>query len=130
MGLFAIEFFRMRLCKWGGSAVCFDLFFKRHTGHRDRHSFPTRRSSDLPRRAPARPGPPETRCAPGVRGISGRSSRRPHRDRKSTRLNSSHSSISYAVFCLKKKNSLPIIFNLIFSFFLTLLKDPTFYLLA
>src|SRR5689334_24755465 len=28
------------------------------------------------------------------------------RDRKSTRLNSSHSSISYAVFCLKKKNLL------------------------
>src|SRR5689334_23867739 len=28
---------------------------------------------------------------------------RNHRDRKSTRLNSSHSSISYAVFCLKKK---------------------------
>src|SRR5689334_24853712 len=27
----------------------------------------------------------------------------PHQDRKSTRLNSSHSSISYAVFCLKKK---------------------------
>src|SRR5438309_9361662 len=27
-----------------------------------------------------------------------------HRDRKSTRLNSSHSSISYAVFCLKKNN--------------------------
>src|SRR5699024_11675608 len=26
------------------------------------------------------------------------------RDRKSTRLNSSHVSISYAVFCLKKKN--------------------------
>src|SRR5438128_8075788 len=26
-------------------------------------------------------------------------------DRKSTRLNSSHGSISYAVFCLKKKNS-------------------------
>src|SRR5438309_5574851 len=26
-------------------------------------------------------------------------------DRKSTRLNSSHSSISYAVFCLKKKNN-------------------------
>src|SRR4051812_49666684 len=26
------------------------------------------------------------------------------RDRKSTRLNSSHMSISYAVFCLKKKN--------------------------
>src|SRR5689334_24849203 len=28
-------------------------------------------------------------------------------DRKSTRLNSSHSSISYAVFCLKKKNDHP-----------------------
>src|SRR5699024_12825893 len=28
------------------------------------------------------------------------------RDRKSTRLNSSHVSISYAVFCLKKKTSL------------------------
>src|SRR2546427_6425087 len=26
-----------------------------------------------------------------------------HKDRKSTRLNSSHSQISYAVFCLKKK---------------------------
>src|SRR3989475_5462357 len=29
-----------------------------------------------------------------------------HRDRKSTRLNSSHSQISYAVFCLKKKPDL------------------------
>src|SRR5438876_3459380 len=29
----------------------------------------------------------------------------PNRDRKSTRLNSSHPSISYAVFCLKKKTS-------------------------
>src|SRR3712207_8357245 len=28
----------------------------------------------------------------------------PARDRKSTRLNSSHANISYAVFCLKKKN--------------------------
>src|SRR5688572_32516716 len=28
---------------------------------------------------------------------------RSHQDRKSTRLNSSHSQISYAVFCLKKK---------------------------
>src|SRR2546430_8713342 len=33
---------------------------------------------------------------------NGRSS--PSADRKSTRLNSSHSQISYAVFCLKKKN--------------------------
>src|SRR2546430_13671365 len=28
------------------------------------------------------------------------------KDRKSTRLNSSHSQISYAVFCLKKKNTI------------------------
>src|SRR3712207_8912743 len=41
------------------------------------------------------------------------------RDRKSTRLNSSHANISYAVFCLKKKNThshhllfeLPIVLN-------------------
>src|SRR5882724_12913951 len=31
--------------------------------------------------------------------------RRVRRDRKSTRLNSSHLGISYAVFCLKKKNN-------------------------
>src|SRR3712207_8857481 len=30
-------------------------------------------------------------------------------DRKSTRLNSSHANISYAVFCLKKKNNKKII---------------------
>src|SRR3712207_7287421 len=30
------------------------------------------------------------------------------RDRKSTRLNSSHANISYAVFCLKKKKKHPI----------------------
>src|SRR5258705_10140685 len=30
------------------------------------------------------------------------------RDRKSTRLNSSHLGISYAVFCLKKKKNTPI----------------------
>src|SRR5438094_2078984 len=29
-------------------------------------------------------------------------------DRKSTRLNSSHRTISYAVFCLKKKTILPV----------------------
>src|SRR5476651_1593373 len=29
----------------------------------------------------------------------------PYTDRKSTRLNSSHANISYAVFCLKKKNN-------------------------
>src|SRR3712207_7345368 len=33
--------------------------------------------------------------------------RRARSDRKSTRLNSSHANISYAVFCLKKKKSSP-----------------------
>src|SRR3712207_8788513 len=32
-------------------------------------------------------------------------------DRKSTRLNSSHANISYAVFCLKKKNIFIIIYD-------------------
>src|SRR6185312_16802848 len=40
--------------------------------------------------------------APRRRGTACRM-RRPARDRKSTRLNSSHDQISYAVFCLKKK---------------------------
>src|SRR2546428_8065292 len=33
-------------------------------------------------------------------------------DRKSTRLNSSHDQISYAVFCLKKKNNAAILINI------------------
>src|SRR5215216_7238128 len=40
-------------------------------------------------------------------------SRLPARDRKSTRLNSSHQIISYAVFCLKKKKKKKIIHNYI-----------------
>src|SRR2546427_4179019 len=38
-----------------------------------------------------------------VHGAEHRRRRRCSADRKSTRLNSSHSQISYAVFCLKKK---------------------------
>src|SRR5258708_34653817 len=64
------------------------------------------RSRRLPRpRTAAR-----RRCAPARRCLSagrrGRARRRRGarpRDRKSTRLNSSHQIISYAVFCLKKK---------------------------
>src|SRR3712207_7592089 len=36
-------------------------------------------------------------------------------DRKSTRLNSSHANISYAVFCLKKKNNIYLNFLLAYS---------------
>src|SRR5438552_12716544 len=95
----------------------FFLFFFYSSGtHRDLHSFPTRRSSDLADAAFVG-GPDEEftgRCAailangkrcpnaslPGSRfcGVPGSDA-----DRKSTRLNSSHQIISYAVFCLKKK---------------------------
>src|SRR5215203_7090643 len=34
---------------------------------------------------------------------------RPAKDRKSTRLNSSHANISYAVFCLKKKKKIAVL---------------------
>src|SRR5438309_3263481 len=50
----------------------------------------------------------ETGCDDRARpddGPRGGRRRRGRRDRKSTRLNSSHSSISYAVFCLKKKKN-------------------------
>src|SRR5690606_41358094 len=90
------------------------------------HSFPTRRSSDLADHPgggePARKrdqilGTGRRRpsgCGNPRRGAGGVDSRRGERhtpgtggarlDRKSTRLNSSHVKISYAVFCLKKKN--------------------------
>src|SRR5215203_6501199 len=48
-------------------------------------------------RSPGRRLVPHPRAAPG--GRKGRQAG----DRKSTRLNSSHANISYAVFCLKKK---------------------------
>src|SRR5699024_12385333 len=96
---------------------------------RSLHSFPTRRSSDLVvcrlgggGRRVGRPAPVLGRargapsCAsppPGGHGRPATSSASPivnacayralPTDRKSTRLNSSHVSISYAVFCLKKK---------------------------
>src|SRR2546427_4628551 len=45
------------------------------------------------------------RVSPANQFASGNTAKR--RDRKSTRLNSSHSQISYAVFCLKKKKEDP-----------------------
>src|SRR5689334_24624693 len=53
--------------------------------------------------------PVARQAAPGIRGFPAAAAvlrgGGALRDRKSTRLNSSHSSISYAVFCLKKKKS-------------------------
>src|SRR5688572_32900673 len=51
------------------------------------------------REPPSRP----KRAATSRKECCDRGVRRTEQDRKSTRLNSSHSQISYAVFCLKKK---------------------------
>src|SRR5690242_21875726 len=94
------------------------FFFYCYGDHRDLHSFPTRRSSDLP--GPLTRAGCEHMKGPKVvkpcfhlarlRGNFWRIRRERDsipccRDRKSTRLNSSHMSISYAVFCLKKKKT-------------------------
>src|SRR5688572_32655936 len=87
--------------------------------HLHLHSFPTRRSSDLAALHPRGPlrhlqgvhegrrpaGPPAGDPARAVHLQEGLAPARADRDRKSTRLNSSHSQISYAVFCLKKKKT-------------------------
>src|SRR5205809_4850389 len=55
---------------------------------------------------PGRVHLPDARTPPaGRRSDHGLSCRPGPRDRKSTRLNSSHGYISYAVFCLKKKKT-------------------------
>src|SRR5690606_41306113 len=98
--------------------------------HRLLQSCPTRRSSDLvrvgaargeveatpPRDAHVREAIAAPRALPGRDGAAPRAHAaaaavaragagpRDTPDRKSTRLNSSHVKISYAVFCLKKKN--------------------------
>src|SRR5438876_1837411 len=72
--------------------------------HRDLHSFPTRRSSDLIFIAHGQLIITQcSRCHGRVAHRSAHHHSCVATDRKSTRLNSSHPSISYAVFCLKKK---------------------------
>src|SRR5206468_13051827 len=99
-----------------------NFFFLISGDHRDIHSYPTRRSSDLSAQRRAERAPLDGRGPAPVRDLSGALSRparapdrsrtgagpRPSRDRKSTRLNSSHDQISYAVFCLKKKTDVSI----------------------
>src|SRR6266436_8521404 len=61
----------------------------------------------LPIRSHSRSARTRRRSGPKALGLSGTGEGSPGRgesDRKSTRLNSSHGYISYAVFCLKKKN--------------------------
>src|SRR2546430_11703055 len=67
--------------------------------------FPTRRSSDLrPSRSTKIFPDPWLRPSHELGMPNKRPNAGSRRDRKSTRLNSSHSQISYAVFCLKKKD--------------------------
>src|SRR5690606_41842583 len=97
---------------------------------RELHAIPTRRASDLGPRAQAEgdrrrlvgvSAPARLRGLPRDRRFGGGEALRRHgafrraggggrapqpgRDRKSTRLNSSHVKNSYAVFCLKKKEA-------------------------
>src|SRR5690606_42147285 len=86
------------------------------------HSFPTRRSSDLLSILPElisggvkhfrlealyeNPGEIKEKIALYQMALQGKPQEELEiRDRKSTRLNSSHVKISYAVFCLKKKTT-------------------------
>src|SRR5690348_18002502 len=94
--------------------VCF-FFFSCISDPRALHSFPTRRSSDLRSHLSESPVVMLTAAVLSFTitvllgamlaiQILRRPAHAPSRlDRKSTRLNSSHPSISYAVFCLKKK---------------------------
>src|SRR5690625_5664911 len=79
-------------------------------------SFPTRRSSDLARMLGAIDrADTNAVCSPlsaqivltmaGMGAAGATRAQMEQTDRKSTRLNSSHVAISYAVFCLKKKYS-------------------------
>src|SRR5256885_8912209 len=68
------------------------------TRPRQRRRHPQDRDLGAADGRPGRPGP-----APVQGGRAGHQGDQRRRDRKSTRLNSSHLVISYAVFCLKKK---------------------------
>src|SRR5438132_5076450 len=90
------------------------FFFHCSAPHRYLHSFPTRRSSDLCNSVEDNVCALQTlvfwhfcfdvavRCGDLRTHLFQRSE--VQIDRKSTRLNSSHTVISYAVFCLKKKS--------------------------
>src|SRR3712207_7079212 len=86
----------------------YTTLFRSDQGHHDRRAGLDRRALAL---APValHQGPPLSRVRRrGTRGlrVAGRAvaEQGESADRKSTRLNSSHANISYAVFCLKKKN--------------------------
>src|SRR5438105_15244293 len=86
--------------------ILFFLFYC-YGHHRDLHSFPTRRSSDLHLVADRGLALLTTVLFASHWAYVDVLFWRSNLDRKSTRLNSSHEWISYAVFCLKKKNRYP-----------------------
>src|SRR5438445_11380784 len=90
------------------SISCF-FFFSCSANHRALHSFPTRRSSDLHALHDGESYLVDqfsVSYAPSasIYALCQQKQKIDRlEDRKSTRLNSSHANISYAVFCLKKK---------------------------
>src|SRR5947209_10470695 len=89
---------------------CSSSFVYGYGDPRDLHSFPTRRSSDLMKEALAQAKDGRLhilgemdKALPAKRDDLTEDVEPAVLDRKSTRLNSSHANISYAVFCLKKK---------------------------
>src|SRR5476649_342751 len=76
--------------------LCSFFFFFNDTATTEIYTLSLHDALPISRRSPATP--PQSRA-------DRTPSRRSARDRKSTRLNSSHTVISYAVFCLKKKNN-------------------------
>src|SRR2546430_10278676 len=92
--VFVVFFFSSRRrhtrfdCDWSSDVCSSDLFFT------------------APASALRSPGGESACAAVGCRGLRRARGGQPV-DRKSTRLNSSHSQISYAVFCLKKKKHDP-----------------------
>src|SRR6266581_8268386 len=76
----------------------FRFFFFNDTATTEIYTLSLHDALPISRFARSAPGP----CSAWASTAAARRTRCP-RDRKSTRLNSSHPSISYAVFCLKKK---------------------------
>src|SRR5258708_21779533 len=84
-------------CYWLRHPHCLSFFFFNDTATTEIYTLSLHDALPISERDPPR-GRPDLRPR---RAGQGRRSGRP--DRKSTRLNSSHQIISYAVFCLKKK---------------------------
>src|SRR2546428_13366517 len=103
--MFARELRRCNLprCLHG---ACSHFFFFNDTATTEIYTLSLHDALPISRRAPSSctTATRTTTSPSGMRSRRARGEPRRERDRKSTRLNSSHDQISYAVFCLKKKN--------------------------